>query len=78
MADIGNVEIAMEGILVWSACIVGNFELRLALCWAVVEVDIAALVEAVVRGARGWVIEVVVNVCEAAQVESALVQILEA
>ena len=58
---------AGKGILVWCACMVGYLYPALLLHGVVVQVDIASLVEAVVRGRVGRRREVVVNVGEAAQ-----------
>lgn len=65
MSNVCDVQVAVEGVLVWRPCVVRDFELRLALSWIVKEVDIAAFVESVVSWSQGRIVEVVVNVGEA-------------
>lgn len=49
MTDIGNVQVAIEGVLIWSSGGVGNLQLGLTLCRVVEQVDVAAFVESVMR-----------------------------
>lgn len=59
---------ASKGILLWRAGVVGNLYTPALSYGVVVQVDIGALVEAVVRGLLGWRGDVVVDVCEAVTV----------
>jgi hypothetical protein len=59
---------ASKGVLVRRASMVGYFDAAALPYWVVVEVDIGAFVEAVVRGSLAWWGDVVVDVCEAARV----------
>lgn len=72
VAYIGIIQVAVESILIGGTCVVGDLELRLALDGVEVEIDIAALVEAVVRRPRSGIVEVVVDVGEAAFAVSCL------
>jgi hypothetical protein len=57
---------ARKCVLLWCSRMVGDFNAATLLHRVVVEVDIGAFVEAVVRGFDGGWGEVVVDVCEAA------------
>ena len=41
MADVGDVQVAVEGVLVWSARVIGDLQLGLPLRWIIEQVDIA-------------------------------------
>jgi hypothetical protein len=56
---------ASKSILVRRASMIGYFDATSLPYWIVVEVDIGAFVEAVVRGLLGWWGNIVVDVCEA-------------
>jgi hypothetical protein len=59
---------ASKSVLVQRARMIGYFNAAALPYWVVVEVDIGAFVEAVVRGSlAGWG-DIVVDVCEAARV----------
>jgi hypothetical protein len=65
MLLVGGGLTARKRILLWCSRMVGDFNAAALLHGVVVEVDIGAFVEAVVRGFDGWWGEVVVDVCEA-------------
>lgn len=65
MADVGDIQVAVEGILVWRSSMIRDLELRLTLSGIVEDIDIAALVETVVGWSQGRIVKVVVNVGEA-------------
>lgn len=60
-----RVQVAVEGVLIRCAGMVGNLELGLSLGWVVEEVDIAPSVESVMLWLRGGIIKVVVDVSKA-------------
>ena len=60
-----RAQVAVEGVLIRCAGMVGNLELGLSLGWIVEEVDIAPSVESVVLWLRRWIIEIVVDVSKA-------------
>lgn len=63
--DSRRVQVAVEGVLVRRAGMIGNLELGLSLGWIVEEVDIAPSVKSVVLWLRGGIVEVVVDVSKA-------------
>lgn len=65
MSNVCDIQVAVEGILVWRPSVIRDLELRLALGWTVEEVDIAAFVESVVGWPQSGIAEVVVNVGKA-------------
>lgn len=65
MSNVCDIQVAMEGVLVWGSGVIRDLELCLALSWIIEEIDIAALVESVVGWSQGGIVEVVVNVGEA-------------
>lgn len=70
ISDVGNMEVAIESVLLWSASMVRNFELGLVIIGIIVEVYVAPFGKALVRWSRGRMAEVIVTVCEAAPKQS--------
>lgn len=65
-----GIEVAVEGVLLWSASMVGDLQLGLVVGGIVEEIDIAAATETVVRWLGGGIVEVVMDVGEAENEES--------